>query len=89
MIRILRGLEPLRLKQLMHPLVGRVVTEVYKVRCSLVTPDLSAKRPLGEVNVYVPTEPEYLSDEVLVGREVLNKLRLPLNGRWVEVTLKG
>jgi hypothetical protein len=32
---------------------------------------------LGRVRVYIPTEPELLTSEVLVGREVLNhKMRL-------------
>ena len=41
--------------------------------------------PLGTVNLYIPTEPEYLSNEVLIGREILNKLELRLNGRWTEI----
>lgn len=87
-VRILRGLRPIQLKHLEHPLLGRIQAEVYKARCSLVSPDLSVVEPMGEIEIYVPTEPEFLGEEVLVGRELLNKLRITLDGRWVEVALQ-
>ena len=35
---------------------------------------------LGNVYVYTPTEPEFLSDETLLGREILNKHKILLDG---------
>ncbi len=86
-VRILRGMRPAAVRHLEHPLWGFVECEVYRVRASLASPDFTSVAPLGEVNVYTPTEPEFLSEEVLVGREVLNRLKVRLDGRWVEVEL--
>lgn len=53
-VRILRGEKLAAFRQLLHPLTGRVSAELFKVRASLVTPDLSSHASLGEVNVCVP-----------------------------------
>jgi len=84
-VRILEGLKPVKIKRIENPLYEPVVCEIFKVKASLVHPKLDHTIPLGEVSVYVPVEPEYLSDEVLVGREIINKLKLKLNGTWVNV----
>lgn len=55
------------------------------MKASLLDPSSKREVPLGLVNVYTPVEPEFLADEVLIGREVLNKLRLELDGEWVVV----
>lgn len=86
-VRILRGMRPIAVKRLEHPLWGFVECEVYRVRASLASSDFMSVAPLGEVNVYTPTEPEFLSEEVLVGREILNKLKVELDGEWVQVEL--
>ena len=86
-VRILRGLKPVALKRLEHPLYGFVQCEVYEVRASIASPDFSQITPLGEIRVYTPTEPEFLSEEVLLGREVLNRLKIMLDGRFVQVEL--
>jgi len=86
-VRILRGMRPAAVKRLEHSLWGFVECEVYRVRASIASPDFTNVAPLGEVNVYTPTEPEFLSEEVLVGREILNKLRVRLDGQWVQIEL--
>jgi len=86
-VRILEGLKPVKTKRIENPLYEPVICEIFKVKASLTHPKLNRNIPLGEVNVYVPVEPEYLSDEVLVGREIINKLELKLNGTWVKVEL--
>lgn len=84
-VRMLRGMMPIAVRRLEHPLWGFIECEVYRVKASLARPDFTSIVPLGEVNVYTPTEPEFLSEEVLVGREILNRLRIKLDGRWVEI----
>jgi len=84
-VRILRGLTPIAVKRLDHPLYGYVECEVYKAKIFLTTPNFTERVSLGEARIYTPTEPEYLSEDVLVGREVLNKLKIELNGRYVFV----
>ena len=86
-VRILRGLKPLTLKRLEHPLYGFVECEVYRVKASIASPDFTRLIPLGEVKVYTPLEPDFLSEEVLLGREVLNTLKIRLDGKWVQVEL--
>jgi len=84
-VRILEGMRPEKIKNLDHPLYGLVPCEVFRVKASLLDPSSKREVPLGLVNVYTPVEPEFLADEVLIGREVLNKLRLELDGEWVVV----
>jgi len=86
-VRILEGIEPLTLKRLEHPIYGYVECEVYKAKAFLSTPNFSETTSIGEVKIYVPTEPEYLSDEVLVGREILNNLKIELDGRYATIKL--
>jgi len=83
-VRLFRGLKPMRVKYLESPLYGRVACEVYVARLSLLEPG-GGWVGLGECRVYIPVEPELLSEEVLLGREVLNRLVLALDGRVVEV----
>jgi len=86
-VRILRGMKPVKLKRLDHPLYGPVSCEVFRVNASLTDPKLEKSVYIGEVNVYTPMEPEFLSQEVLLGREVLNKLKIELNGTWTLIRL--
>lgn len=79
----LEGLKPSLSEYLDHPYLGRVSCEVYEVQGSLA--HSKAELPLGNVYVYTPTEPQYLTEEVLVGREILNKLKIALNGYKVTV----
>ena len=84
-IKILEGLKPLKVKRIESPLYEPIECEIYNVEAALLDRGSGRQIPLGTVNLYVPTEPEYLSNEVLIGREILNKLELRLNGRWTEI----
>lgn len=86
-VRILEGMKPLALKRLEHPLYGYVECEVYMAKAFLSTPNFTETVSLGDVKIYVPTEPEYLSDEVLIGREILNSFKIELDGRYVSIEL--
>jgi len=84
-LRILRGLSPLRLKRVEHPIYGYIRCEIYRARASLSDPFFRSTTDLGLINIYTPMEPEYISDEVLLGREILNNLNLHLDGEWAIV----
>ena len=86
-VHILEGMKPLVLKRLEHPIYGYVECEIYKAKAFLSTPNFTQTISIGEVKVYVPTEPEYLTDEVLVGREILNNLKIELDGQYVTIKL--
>lgn len=54
--------------------------EVFKSSCRLV--DLSENGvEVGEIEVHVPTEPTDLSGDVIIGRILLNRLQMSLNGK--------
>ena len=84
-IQILEGLKPIKIKRLENPLYEPVTCEIFKAKLSIYDPFTNQSLPMGLVNIYVPTEPEYLSNEVLLGKEILNKLTVELNGEWVKV----
>ncbi len=62
-----------------------VECELFKVNGSLITKKGEKVMGLGDLLVYVPVSPEDLSYEVIVGREIINKLTVKLNGRVVEI----
>ena len=88
-IRIFRGLKPVKIKRLENPLYGPISCEVYRAKTSIIKIKSKELVDIGYVNVYIPTEPDFISDEVLVGREVLNKIKICLDGSWVEVVEIG
>ncbi len=79
----LEGLKPAASERLGAP--GHVIEcEVYQALCYL-----SGRREknisVGRVNVHVPTDPADLTENVLVGREILNSLEVILDGRMLRV----
>ncbi len=78
-VKLLDGLRPKLMEPLFHPLYGKIDSEVYELDAYLVT-EGDRMIGLGAVYVYTPTDPEYLSDESLIGREILNKRRILLDG---------
>lgn len=84
-LRILRDIPPLKVKRVEHHLYGYIKCEIYRVKAYIGDPVFRNMAELGFVNVYTPMEPEHISDEVLLGREVLNSLKLSLDGEWILV----
>ena len=83
-IRVLKGLKPSRVIEFEHPMFGVSEFEVYSAETFLY--HRGEYVSIGVNNVYVPTEPELITEEVLVGREVLNKLKILLNP-WKNVVV--
>ena len=84
-VTFLEGLKPRFSEYLDHPYFGKVDCEVYEVQGFLIHSKVEST--LGNVFIYTPMEPQYLTDEVLVGREVLNQLKIALDGYKVTVNL--
>jgi len=56
--------------------------EVFAVEGYLISPESWERiRYLETLDIYVPVRPEDLSYEAIVGREVLNKIPMTLNGK--------
>jgi len=67
---------------------GRKVScEVFEVECYIVDQDSKPVFPLGVVDAYCPVEPVDLSEDVIVGRGILNRLRFELNGKITKLLL--
>ena len=87
LLNFFEGLKPFRIEKIGSPLGEIVNCEVYKIDGALISEDVTTKIDLGEVNVYIPINPEYINDEVLVGREILNKLKIILDGTYTKLNL--
>lgn len=75
------GLKPMRIDRLSSVFGEYVECEVYKVEASIISENNKLVIDIGDVNVYIPTEPDYMGEEVLIGREVLNRLDVTLVGK--------
>lgn len=71
-VRMFEGLKPMAKVFLENPLYGLSEFEVYVAEAFLYQG--GSRMSLGNVRVYVPTEPELLTGEVLIGREILNSM---------------
>lgn len=76
-IRMFRGNKPIATIEFESPLYhGRSEFEVYVAEVSLYYDGRYVR--VGDERIYVPKEPDLVYDEVLVGREILNKMRAVL-----------
>ena len=62
-----------------------IACEAFRAKVNIVEIKTNESINICYVNVYIPKEPDFISDEVLVGREILNKIKLYLNGSWIEI----
>jgi hypothetical protein len=69
-VKMFEGLKPVTKVFLENPLYGLSEFEVYTAEAFLYQGGNLTS--LGDVKVYIPTEPELLTGEVLIGREILN-----------------
>ncbi|MHA1428543.1 MAG: hypothetical protein ACTSQI_21375 [Candidatus Helarchaeota archaeon] len=54
--------------------------ELFRVKAQIIDTNRNIIKPLGETLVYVPTDLNYLSDYVIIGRELLNTISFCLDG---------
>jgi len=69
-IKMFEGVEPKTKVNFENPLFGVSEFEVYTAEAFLHNG--TRQITLGEVKVYIPTEPEFITGEVLLGREIIN-----------------
>lgn len=80
LVEFLEGTRPSRTTSLKA--AGHSVScEIFDVECHIVGQDSKPVLPLGKVEVFCPVNPIDLSDDVVVGRAILNRLRLEMDGR--------
>ncbi|WP_455363279.1 hypothetical protein [[Eubacterium] cellulosolvens] len=86
LVEFLEGSRPIRTTSLQA--AGHSVgCEVFDVECHIVDKDSKPILPLGRVDVYCPVDPIDLSEDVIVGRAILNRLRLEVNGKLTKVSV--
>jgi len=66
-----------------------VSCEIFEVECHIVDQSSKPILPLGKVQVFCPEDPVDLSEDVIVGRAILNQLRLELDGKVAKLSLSG
>jgi hypothetical protein len=86
LLNFFEGLNPICIEKLSSAFEEKIECEVYKVEASLISEDNNIEINLKEVNVYIPIDPAYIGEEVLIGREVLNRLKIILDGVYSEFT---
>ena len=80
----LEGVRPTRTGELQA--AGHSIgCEVFTVECHVVDAHSKPILTLGRVEVYCPVDPGDLSEDVIVGRVILNRLTLHLNGKLTRV----
>ena len=80
----LEGIRPIRTSELQAAGHG-IECEVFTVECHVVNMHSKTVLTLGRVEVYCPVDPIDLSEDVIVGRAILNRLTLHLDGKLTKV----
>lgn len=62
-----------------------VECEVFGLECHLADENFRSAYKIGEVSVYAPVNVGDLSEDVIVGRTIINLLKLQLDGHFLEV----
>lgn len=80
LVEFLEGLRPIRTAPL-QAAGHRVTCEIFDVECHIIDQHSKPLLRLGRIEAYCPVDPIDLSEDVIVGRAMLNRLRLELNGK--------
>jgi hypothetical protein len=55
--------------------------ELFKIEASIVDSNRKIVNRLGQIQVFIPIDLNYLSEYVIIGRELLNTIKICLDGR--------
>jgi len=84
----LEGSTPTRTSTLQA--AGRTVAcEVFSVECHILDGQSKPVLSLGSVEAYCPVDPIDISEDVIVGRAILNRVRLELDGKLTRLFLSN
>ena len=82
---LLEGLNPFKTTSLEAP-GHKIECEVFKIECHISDVNKKPKILLGDAEVYVPVDPSDVTPDVLVGRSILNKMTIELNGTYLNLS---
>lgn len=80
LVKFLEGSRPTRVASL-QAAGNSIACEVFDVECNIADQSSKPVLPLGVVEAYTPIDPVDLSEDVIVGRAILNRIRLELDGK--------
>jgi predicted aspartyl protease len=84
LVEFLEGASPTKTTSLQA--AGHSVScEIFEVECHIVDQTSKPILPLGKVGIFCPVNPSDLSEDVIVGRAILNRLRLELDGKLAKL----
>lgn len=84
LVEFLEGSRLVR-KALLQAAGHSVTCEVFAVECHVIDQHAKPLLSLGTVEAYCPVDPGDLSEDVIVGRAILNQLRLELDGKLTKL----
>ncbi len=82
----LEGLKPVGRMELKSA-AEIIECEIHEIEASIPSDDVKPVKNLGRIKIYVPTDPEDLADDALVGREILNMLTIKIDGKHAEMQI--
>ncbi len=80
----LLGLRPVG-REFLEGVSGEVECDVFELDAELFYSSEGAKKSIGTAKIYLPLDKENLTQDVVVGREILNNLDIRLNGKVVMI----
>ena len=72
-------------RETLEGVTGDIECDVFKLYAELFHPNKDTKKKLGTVRIYSPINEENLTQDVVIGREILNSLDVRLNGKTVRI----
>ncbi len=72
-------------EEMLADVTGMIKCKMLDIRAEIFDPNSDIRYSLGTVNIYFPERKRYVSNNVIVGREILNNLDIRLNGRILRV----
>ncbi len=88
LVEFLEGSRPARTAPL-QAAGHSVACEVFDVECHIANEYSKPVISLGRVEAYCPVDPIELSEDVIVGRAILNRFRLDLKGKLSKLSLSN
>ncbi len=72
-------------KEILKDVTGTIICNTLEVEAEIFHRETGLTKALGDVVVYLPENPVHRSENVIVGREILNELDIRLNDGKVSI----
>jgi hypothetical protein len=72
-------------KEILEDTSGEIECNIIELGAEIFHPESDFRKGIGRVKIYLPIKDENLTQDVVVGREILNKLDIRLDGTTVRI----